>query len=127
MKHLVVVLLAFAPLTAHADKTFTGTRQGRWDCAKEPNVHILHGEGSYVFKGNCSIITVEGGNNRLVIEAVDALRIVGANNNIDVGTLRQREHHRRPQHADLEACAVGRSATDLGDRRRQQGRPGALS
>jgi hypothetical protein len=87
MKHLALLLLAFAPLAARADKTFTGTRQGRWDCAKEPNVHILHGEGSYVFKGHCNVITVEGGNNQLVIEAVDALRVVGGNNTIDVGAL----------------------------------------
>jgi hypothetical protein len=87
MKHLAFLLLTLAPLAARADKTFIGTKQGRWDCTNEPNVHILHGEGSYVFKGNCGIITVEGGNNRLVIESVDALRIVGGNNTIDVGTL----------------------------------------
>jgi hypothetical protein len=87
MKLLVALLIALAPLAAHADKTFAGTSSGQWDCAKEPSVHILHGAGNYVFKGSCKRITVEGGDNRLVIEAVDALQIVGAGNIIDVGTL----------------------------------------
>jgi hypothetical protein len=85
--HLLVCAIALAPVLAHADKTFIGTAQGAWDCAKEPSVHIMRGEGSYVFKGACRIVTIEGGDNRLTIEAVDNLRIVGGSNVVDVGTL----------------------------------------
>ena len=85
--HLLVCAIALAPVAAQADRTLTGTAQGAWDCAKEPSVHIMRGEGSYAFKGVCRVVTIEGGENRLTIEAVDNLRIVGGNNVIDVGTL----------------------------------------
>jgi len=84
---LVVCAIALLPLAARAEKTFTGTADGAWDCAKEPSVHILRGEGTYAFKGACKTIRVEGGNNKLTIEAVDTLRIVGGGNAIDVGAL----------------------------------------
>jgi hypothetical protein len=84
---LVVCVIAVAPLAARAGKTFTGTADGAWDCAKEPSVHILRGEGTYAFKGACKTIAVDGGNNKLTIEAVDTLRIVGGGNAVEVGAL----------------------------------------
>ena len=86
-KLLLGCAIALAPLVAVADKTFTGTGQGAWDCGKDASVHILRGAGSFKFKGNSATIVVEGGSNRLVIESVDSLQIVGASNKIEVGTL----------------------------------------
>jgi hypothetical protein len=84
---LAACAILLAPISAGADKTFTGTRSGAWDCAKEPTVHIMRGGGSFAFKGSCRLITVEGGDNRLTVEAVDQLHIVGGGNLVDVGTL----------------------------------------
>ena len=86
-KLFVVCAIAFLPALASADKTFTGTKDGAWDCAKEPSVRILRGEGTFIFKGACKAITVQGGNNKLTIESVDALQITGGGNQITVGTL----------------------------------------
>jgi hypothetical protein len=88
MKNLVIVCaIVLAPALTNADKTFTGTKNATWDCAKEPNIHIMRGGGSYTFKGACKVIAIEGGDNKLVIEAVELLQIVGAGNTVDVGTL----------------------------------------
>ena len=91
MKNLVIVcatvLAVVAPGVVSADKTFTSGKNTAWDCGKEPNIRIMHGQGNYNFKGACKSITVQGGENKLVIESVDALRITGGNNTVDVGTV----------------------------------------
>jgi hypothetical protein len=86
-KLFVICAIALVPALASADKTFTGTKDGAWDCAKEPNVRIMRGQGTYTFKGACTAITVQGGNNKLTIESVDSLQITGGGNQITVGTL----------------------------------------
>lgn len=88
MRRLVIgCALALTPALASADKTFTGTKEGAWDCAKEPTVHIMRGDGSYTFKGACKLISIQGGENKLTIESVDMLSITGGSNVVNVGTV----------------------------------------
>ncbi|HMG53701.1 MAG TPA: DUF3060 domain-containing protein [Kofleriaceae bacterium] len=88
MRHLIFALpILLASLPATADKTITSNKTAAWDCAKDPTVHIMHGNGSYRFKGSCKSIIVQGGNNQVVVEAVEQLQILGGNNTIEVGAL----------------------------------------
>ena len=84
MKTFVTLVIALAPVLAHADKTFTGGKGATWDCAKDPAVAINHGKGAYTFKGACKSIRINGGENKLTIEEVDKLDILGGKNTIDV-------------------------------------------
>src|ERR1041385_6073149 len=86
-KLLIGCAIALAPALAGADKTFTSAKNAAWDCAKEPTVHIMHGDGSYTFKGACKLISIQGGQNKLMIESVDLLSITGGSNVIEVGTV----------------------------------------
>jgi DUF3060 family protein len=85
MKTLTILLLVLAPTLALADKTYQGGKGATWNCAKDPTVVINHGKGTYTFKGACTSITVNGGANKLTIEAVDKLTLNGAQNTIDLG------------------------------------------
>ena len=87
MKKLLVLALLFVPATAGADKHFNGGKGKKWSCKKDPNVFINHGRGKYTFTGTCKSIYVNGGENRLKIEAVDDLSLNGAENVVDVGTI----------------------------------------
>lgn len=57
------------------------------DCAKDPNVSISNGMGTYNFKGACQRIFVGGGVNTLTIESVGSLDIRGAKNTVAVDTV----------------------------------------
>jgi hypothetical protein len=85
MKRIAILLVVLAPAVAAADKDLS--KSTTWDCKKDPVVHIGHGSGTYTFTGACASITVEGGKNMVMIEAVDRLEIVGDKNTIAVGTI----------------------------------------
>jgi hypothetical protein len=88
MRKLVIgCAIALVPALASADKTFTSAKNAAWDCAKEPTVHIMHGEGNYTFKGACKLISIQGGQNKLIIESVDVLSVTGGSNVVDIGTV----------------------------------------
>jgi hypothetical protein len=83
----IALLIAIAPMTAHADKQFTRGKGTTWDCRKEPRVDIDHGLGTYRFTGKCATINVNGGENNLTIESVDALVVAGSKNTVTIGTV----------------------------------------
>lgn len=84
MKVILLVLLAL-PAIAAADRSYSVTAETvTHDCAKEPAVAVNASDGTYTFTGTCSKISVNGGNNKLVIEAVRRLTITGTKNTADV-------------------------------------------
>ena len=85
MRTLVTLVIALAPLAAHADKNLE--KSGAWDCKKDPVAFIGNGAGKYTFTGPCKTISVGGGENTLAIESVDTLDVGGAENTITVGTV----------------------------------------
>jgi hypothetical protein len=74
---LLVVLLS-AP--ALADRVVIAEKTTEIDCAKTPDVAIMHGNGTHTFKGTCTKIAIQGGGNKLTIENVKELAITGAKN-----------------------------------------------
>ena len=90
MKKQFVALLfvALSPTAAFADKNII-SGSATWDCAKDATVNIVHGKGSYTFKGTCKEVNVQGGGNRITAEAIDELNIQGGDNTVTVGTIDQ--------------------------------------
>jgi len=86
MRTLVGLLIALTPAVAHAGKTYNEGSGGTWDCKKDPAVTINVSDGTYVFKGACTSISVNGSTDRLTIESVDRLTINGNDNTIDADT-----------------------------------------
>jgi Protein of unknown function (DUF3060) len=85
MKTSIIIAIVFASASAFADKSLEkGTA---WDCKKDPVVSIGNGAGTYTFKGACTKISVNGGENKLTIESVDILDVGGGENTITVGTV----------------------------------------
>src|SRR2546428_2005250 len=76
--------LPLAPGIATADKIYNGAKGVTHDCAKEPNVLLNDGEGSYKFIGACTKIAVTGGDNKLVVASVKELSITGGDNTAEV-------------------------------------------
>ena len=88
-KQLVALMIvALSPTAAFADKSIIGA-SATWDCAKDATVNIVHGKGTYTFKGACKAVNVQGGGNRITAQAIDELNIQGANNTVTVGTIDQ--------------------------------------
>ena len=88
-KQLVALMIvALSPTSALADKDII-TGSATWDCAKDATVNIVHGGGSYTFKGACKEVNVQGGSNRITAQAIDELNIQGADNTVTVGTIDQ--------------------------------------
>jgi len=79
MKRLVLLLVVL-PGIALADRAIVGDKSGTIDCAKDPEVAINSGEGTFTFTGTCTKIAVSGGHNKLTIENVTKLAIVGSGN-----------------------------------------------
>lgn len=88
-KQLVALMIvALSPTAAFADKNIIGG-SATWDCAKDATVNIVHGKGTYTFKGTCKEVNVQGGGNKITAEGIDQLNIQGADNTVTVGTIDQ--------------------------------------
>src|SRR4051812_29307686 len=72
---------------ARADKAFRGGKGTAWDCKEDPVVSIVHGGGTYTFKGSCKSVSLIGGNSTLTIDSVESLSISGAGNKITVDSI----------------------------------------
>ena len=59
---------------------------GAHDCAKAPTAVINEGQGSYKFVGPCTEIVINGGDNTVAIERVQAVTINGSDNTISIGS-----------------------------------------
>ncbi len=86
MNRIAIIVLALLPsVVAHADQNFASGTGSTWDCAKDPNVNINHGAGTYTFKGACKTINLNGGASKLTIESVESLNVNGAANTVAIG------------------------------------------
>jgi hypothetical protein len=83
MKRILFVLLV--PSLALADQDIRA-KTATIDCAKDPNVAITAGEGSYTLKGVCDKVSINGGQNTVTIESVKKLGINGSGNKVKVAT-----------------------------------------
>jgi hypothetical protein len=87
MKTILLATTLLVSSLALADKTFTTGKGATVDCAKDPEVNINHGKGAYTFKGACKAININGGENKLTIESVEALNVNGGSNIVDIGAV----------------------------------------
>jgi hypothetical protein len=78
----LLALLAL-PAVAAADRVYTD-KTATHDCAKEPNVSINTGDGTFTFTGPCEKIGINGGKNKVTIESVKKLTVNGSKNTVDV-------------------------------------------
>jgi hypothetical protein len=85
MNRLALAVLLLIPTASFAERTIHGDKTATIDCAKDPEVSIHSGGGSFTFTGTCDKISVHGGNNTVAIANVKKLAIVGAGNTADVG------------------------------------------
>lgn len=84
---LVVFAVLALPSAALADKSFSGSKGGTWDCKSDGVVVITGSNAKFTFKGDCKSISVTGGHNTLAIESVGSLDITGASNAVSVDAL----------------------------------------
>lgn len=54
------------------------------DCAKDPSAAIEGNENTITFTGTCTLISVDGNNNKLNVESVKALSVRGNKNAVTV-------------------------------------------
>jgi len=83
---LAALLLALVPATALADRIYNSSSDKgvTHDCAKDPEVIINAGEGSYTFTGKCTKILLNGSDNKLKADSVLKLVVSGSKNTVDV-------------------------------------------
>lgn len=54
------------------------------DCSKTATKSITTNDGNYVFTGKCTLITIDGNNNRLKVDSAKSVAINGNKNSVDV-------------------------------------------
>ena len=79
----LAALAALLPATALAERVYTD-KAATHDCAKEPEVVINAGGGTYTLTGPCTKVVVTGGDNKLKAESVVKLSVNGSKNTVDV-------------------------------------------
>ena len=75
--------LATGPGAARAEKIYTD-KTATHDCAKEPEVTINVGGGTYTLTGPCTKVVVTGGDNKLKAESALKLSINGSKNSVEI-------------------------------------------
>jgi hypothetical protein len=78
-----LALLALHPATARAERVYTD-KAATHDCAKEPEVTINAGGGTYTLTGPCTKVVITGGDNKLKADSVVKLSVTGAKNTVEV-------------------------------------------
>ena len=73
-------LMMCIPAVASAEKSFTGDKEGTWDCGKDPEVSISTTNASFTVTGECKSISVTGNSIKLAIESVGELVLNGNRN-----------------------------------------------
>jgi phage gp45-like len=86
MRFLVGLMIALAPVVAHADKSYNDGKGDTWDCSKDAEITINANKGTYTFKGACTHITVNGNSNKITVEKTANLDVNGNKNTIDVAS-----------------------------------------
>lgn len=83
MKSLALLLVLASP-AALADASFQ--KPGSHDCAKDPNVSINTGSGTFTLTGTCDRVSINGGSNKVTIGRAKRLSVNGSTNQVDIGT-----------------------------------------
>lgn len=79
----LLALLTLRPATARAERIYTD-KAATHDCAKEPEVTINAGGGTYTLTGPCTKVVVNGGDNKLTADSVVKLSVTGSKNTVEV-------------------------------------------
>jgi hypothetical protein len=90
MRRMLIALIALAPATGCGDESptgvsYTAVTTPTHDCAKGPNVSIDTSDGTFKFTNTCERILINGGNNKVTIEAAKRIDVDGGKNVIEVG------------------------------------------
>lgn len=81
---LMALLVLLCPAAALADRSYSGEKSATHDCAKEPEVSVNTGGGSFTFTGPCTKISINGADNKVKIESAVKLAVNGSKNTVDV-------------------------------------------
>jgi hypothetical protein len=85
--HAALLAALLLPSLALADKHFMSDHGGTWDCASDPMVNIMTNDATYVLKGACKKIDVNGNHDTIHVEAAERVVINGNDNTVDAGKL----------------------------------------
>ena len=84
----IALLVALAlPAAALADKHFMNDHGATWDCATDPNVNIMENDATFVLKGACKKIDVNGNHDTVHVETAERVVINGNENAVDADKL----------------------------------------
>ena len=84
MRSILVALIVLLPGAALADRSYNSEKNVTHDCAKEPEVSINVGGGTYTFTGPCTRISINGADNRVKVESSVKLAVNGSKNTVDI-------------------------------------------
>ncbi len=79
-----LALLALLPGTALADRSYNSEKTVTHDCAKDPEVSVNVGGGTYTFTGPCTKVSINGSGNQVKLASVEKLAVNGSKNTVDV-------------------------------------------
>jgi hypothetical protein len=83
----LALLLLLVPAIAFADKSYNLGSDVTHDCAKEPEVSINVSGATFRFTGTCKKISINGGENKVEIEAISKLSVNGGDNAVAIGAV----------------------------------------
>jgi Protein of unknown function (DUF3060) len=117
MKKILIVVIALASLSGcgdepHADHSYVTVTTPNYHCTDGSNVSIEISDETFTLTGTCNRILVNGGNNKLMIEAAKRVDIHGVNNIVEmvaIDTLRARQHDQIQEGLNWEIDGCGRN------------------
>jgi hypothetical protein len=83
MRSAVLALLVLVPAAALADRSYS-EKSATHDCAKEPEVSVNVGGGTFTFTGACTKIAINGAGNTVKVESSVKLLVNGSKNTVDI-------------------------------------------
>jgi hypothetical protein len=84
MKHFTFLFVLALAGTAAAGSYNNNKKTVTHDCAKDPDAAIEGNENTITFTGTCTLISVDGNENKLKVEAVKSLSLRGNKNAVTV-------------------------------------------
>ena len=90
MQRILVSLIAAVSLVGcddAPDKTYTGVAGATHDCGKERKVAVSGSGGTFIFTGICEHASLNGGANKVTIEATKTIAINGVKNVVEIGAV----------------------------------------
>jgi hypothetical protein len=91
MARVSLCLLVALTLTAcggdNPDRTYSSVTSATHDCGKEKKVAVNAIGGTFTFTGICERVSLSGDNNKVTIEATNAVAVSGARNVVAIGAV----------------------------------------